>query len=310
MDLHVKYRPARLSDVVGQDAVVRSLRAVLKRKPPAHAYLFSGPAGVGKTTLARIVASRLGARVVEVDAASNSGVDAMRELVRAGAYAPMTGEAAKCFIIDECHALSKAAWQSLLKAVEEPPPHLYFCFCTTEAGRVPRTIVTRCHAYALSPVEAETITDVVERVAREERIRLPKGASAAIARAAQGSVRQALVYLSAVAGMSDLDDVKRTLRSAAAEADGDAVRLFRALASGRVTWPSALRELERIDADSGYEGLRIGLVNYVGGALAKTKSERDARRLLAVLEAFREPLDRATERADFLYRLGSLLLED
>lgn len=152
--------------------------------------------------------------------------------------------------------------------------------------------------------------DVVERVAREEGIRLPKGASAAIARAAQGSVRQALVYLSTVAGMADLDEIKRTLKSAAAEAEGDSIKLFRALVSGRVTWASALKELERIDAASGYEGLRIALVNYVGGALAKTKNTRDAARMLAILEAFREPLDRATERADFLYRLGSLLLED
>ena len=144
--LHIKWRPQKLNDVISHAFVVSSLKALLKEKECPHSFLFTGPSGVGKTTLARIVASYLEAAVLEIDAATNTGIDAMRAVQDMARYKAIDNEK-RVVIIDECHALSKQTWQSLLKIVEEPPAHLYWAFCTTEPDKVPATIKTRCVQY-------------------------------------------------------------------------------------------------------------------------------------------------------------------
>ncbi|HPF70509.1 MAG TPA: DNA polymerase III subunit gamma/tau, partial [Candidatus Krumholzibacteria bacterium] len=161
-----KYRPETFDRVVGQSHVTGTLRAALRKDKLSHAYLFSGPRGCGKTTVARLLAKAINCRtnrdgdpcgeceacraiaaghyldVLEIDAASNTGVDNIRELRDMAQYSPSEGSS-RVFIIDEVHMLSKGAFNALLKILEEPPARVYFCFATTEANKIPRTILSR-----------------------------------------------------------------------------------------------------------------------------------------------------------------------
>lgn len=301
-DLHVKYRPRVLDDVAGHAEVVRSLRSLLERGAP-HTYLFAGPAGVGKTTLARIVAARLSAEVQEIDAAVVSGVEAMRDVTKSLHYKALSG-ARKFIIVDECHALSSSAWKSLLKVTEEPPAHVFFAFCTTELDKVPATIRTRAHTYVLKPLSSDDIEGVLEGVCELEGIELDEDSVRYIARQSEGSVRAALVALSMSRSADSLAEVKRLVSQAD---EGKAqVELFRLLVSRQPTWAKVMTLLEKTEVGS-YESLRIGLVNYAGAVLAKQKSPKGVASLADVVAAFEHPFQRSTEKAQFYLALAELL---
>lgn len=210
MNITEKYRPKTLDQVLGQDHIVKSLsKIIIERKHST--FLFEGPSGVGKTTLARTCADMLGCSgldLQEFDAASNSGVDDMRALAEQQYSYPMGG--ARAFIIDECQRLSKNAWDALLKGTESPPPNNYWFFCTTEISKVPRTIRTRSSEYKLKPVSASLITNLLDRVAEEEGLMLAEGALERIAGAVGGSPREALVKLQQADGLS-MDELEAML---------------------------------------------------------------------------------------------------
>jgi replication-associated recombination protein RarA len=305
--LHIKYRPKTLKDVIGQDHAVTSLKKVLDSKTPAHAYLFTGPAGVGKTTLARIIANRFKcepASILEIDAATNNGIDAMRDVTAALRYHGFGASPNRAIIIDECHALSKAAWQSLLKSVEEPPAHVYFFFCTTESGKVPETILTRCHAYTLKSLRYEDALDLVEFVDEEEDLGTPKDVMSLVARACGGSARQALVMLSMVQGCENADEAGPVLETPME--NKDVIDLCRGLVSGKLTWVAAVDTLKRIP-DMNPESVRIVVVNYLAACLKGAKTERDVARLLDILTPFSTPFNASDKDAPLLLALGNLI---
>src|SRR5262249_43189639 len=164
-------RPTELDDVIGQGPIVRSLKEVLKTDR-SHTFLFVGPAGTGKTTLARICATMVGCKrqdINEIDAATNTGIDDMRRVQNAAIYRPIGQSTARAVIIDECHRISSQAWDSLLKVTEEPPQHLYWFFCTTNPAKVPNTLKTRSMIYTLKPVADSDITDLLEAVLEAEK---------------------------------------------------------------------------------------------------------------------------------------------
>src|ERR1700722_12790207 len=160
--LHTKYRPLSFDQVVGQDAVVKGLKRVVK-DARAHTFLFTGPAGTGKTTLARILANAFGqnqgtaANIEEIAAADTTGVDAMREVIKHPLYRAIGSSPVKAVILDEAHRLSGSAWDVLLKPIEEPPPHVYWMICSTNPGKIPKTIVSRCLRYDLKPVSEDDL---------------------------------------------------------------------------------------------------------------------------------------------------------
>ncbi|MGY4707242.1 DNA polymerase III subunit gamma/tau [Candidatus Bipolaricaulota sp. J31] len=216
--LYRKWRPQRFSEVVGQDLVVETLRRAVVQGRLSHAYLFAGQRGVGKTTVARILAraanclsprdgepcnecencrriiSGKSLDMVEIDGASNRGIDQIRRLREEVNYVP-AGARYKVYIIDEVHMLTNEAFNALLKTLEEPPAHVIFIFATTEPHKVPPTILSRCQVFEFTPIPEELIKKKLLDIAAAEGIRLEEGAAGLIARRAEGSLRDAEVLL-------------------------------------------------------------------------------------------------------------------
>jgi DNA polymerase-3 subunit gamma/tau len=211
-----KWRPQKFEDVLGQQAVTRTLKNALKSKRIAQAFVFSGPRGCGKTTTARILARALSCvngptpdpcgvcdacveiaegrdiDVLEIDAATHTGVDNVREVVIEGlAIAPVRNRY-KVFIIDEVHMLSASSFNALLKSIEEPPPHVIFMMATTEQHKIPDTVLSRAQVYEFRTISAKTVAERLRLIANEERIEIPDAGLMLLARAGEGSMRDSL----------------------------------------------------------------------------------------------------------------------
>lgn len=335
-----KYRPQRFSELIGQDAMVTTLGNAIKRGRLAHAFLLTGVRGVGKTSTARLVAKALncigpdgsgGATidpcgscepcraiaegrhidVIEMDAASNTGIDDIREIIEAVRYASVSARY-KIYIIDEVHMLSKAAFNGLLKTLEEPPPHVKFLFATTEIQKVPVTVLSRCQRFDLRRIPADLLAQHFGNVCAAEQVTADPEALALIARAAEGSVRDGLSILDQAIAHADMEGAgavsSEQVRAMLGLSDRGAVRrLFGTVLTADA--PAALAAL-REQHDLGVEPSAIfkGLLETCHGTtLAKVGSPPD-------------PAQSNEERADYdqwanglsfqlLHRIWQLLLK-
>ena len=210
--LYRKYRPLRLEDVVGQEQVTVPLENALKNGKVGHAYLFTGPRGCGKTSVARILAHQVNGfeytledeyvDIIEIDGASNRGIDNIRELREKAAIAPTEGKY-KIYIIDEVHMLTKEAFNALLKTLEEPPEHVIFIMATTDAYKVPVTITSRSQIYNFKLASPETMREHIKKVVENEGIKIDDDALTLVARRGGGSFRDTLSLLDQISTLAD-----------------------------------------------------------------------------------------------------------
>ena len=232
--LALKYRPQIFKDLIGQDIIVETIEKSISQNKIPNAFLFTGIRGVGKTTIARILAKSLNCEnseknnclnnkcnncdeisdsrhidVLEMDAASKTGVDDVRDLIEFSRYGP-TSSKFKIFIIDEVHMLSKQAFNALLKTLEEPPDYLKFIFATTEVNKIPVTVLSRCQRFDLSRIKSEELNEFLSKVAEMEKIGVNKDVLNLISKISEGSVRDALSLLDRIS-LTNSDNQKRTV---------------------------------------------------------------------------------------------------
>lgn len=213
--LAVRYRPKEFEECVGQNSIIKILRRQIELKQYKHSYLFTGPSGCGKTTIARILASKINgslAGLEELDAASNNGVDNVRNIIRS-AQERSISSVYKIFIIDECHALTNAAWQAFLKCIEEPPEYTIFMFCTTDPQKIPLTIVNRCQRYNLSKISSDQIRNRLRYICEKEGYTNFEESIDYISKVCDGGARDSIATLEKVASLSNDITIENTLEA-------------------------------------------------------------------------------------------------
>ena len=307
-----KWRPQKFDDVVGQNAVTRTLRNALASGRLAQSFVFAGPRGVGKTTTARILARSLNCEqgptstpcgvctscrevdsgrfvdLLEIDAASNTGVDNVRELIDNSQYAPARGRY-KVYLIDEVHMLSKSAFNALLKTLEEPPPHVKFILATTDPQKLPITVLSRCLQFNLKRLPVAVIREQLGKVLEQENVAYETGAIGEIARAADGSMRDGLSLLDQAIAFSGGAKLERGPVEDMLGTSGRQVlyAVLGAIAEG--DGPALLQGIQQLEARApDYSALLNDLAAYlqriaVLQVLPAARSEDDDAELLALI---------------------------
>jgi len=227
--LYRKYRPQNFREIIGQESVVKTLQGAIKNSAIAHAYLFAGSRGIGKTSIARIFAREIGTSandIYEIDAASNRGIDDVRALRDAVAVLPFESKF-KVYIIDEVHMLTKEAFNALLKTLEEPPKHVVFILATTEVHKLPETIVSRCQVFEFKRPTVEILKDAIVNIAKKEGFVLEPAAGELIALVGDGSFRDTHGILERViAGVKGKKIIREDVEEATGSPKSEMVRDF------------------------------------------------------------------------------------
>lgn len=309
--LHTKYRPRAFRDVIGQDHFIKQLAGIVADRT-ARAYMFYGPSGCGKTTLARICATELECKpadILEHDGATKNGVGDLRELQEAVRYKPLGGGKHRAVILDEAHRITGAAFDTLLKIVEEPPAHLFWFFCTTNPSKVPKTIQTRCQKFAVREMTPDALTGLLTKVAKLEGIPVPPDVLAYIATKSYGSARNALVNLERCADAKTMKEAAKGLEQVADEEQVIALcRLLCQFDKSR-PWPKVMELLGKIEETNG-ESIRILIAHYIGACLKGARSDADAVQYLKMLDAFSTPLPQSEQKPALLLAIGRALLTE
>lgn len=288
--MHTKYRPTAWDEVFGHGPVCSAIQSALAEKK-SRAFLLTGPPGLGKTTFARLIARDLGidpeassGNYIEYDGATNTGVDDMRAIVAKAQLRPFGENKNRVIVIDECHALSKSAWNSSLKAVEEPPDGVCWVFCTSEPKKVPASIRSRCQDYQLSKLPDRELEALIEGVLEKEGQSLSDAVFDMVCDYAEGIPRRALVALGSVLGRSE-DEAKKLLAASDLDNQPEVIDFCRALMA-RKGFADLAKMAVRLGEVTTAEGVRNVVCAYFTKVIG---SGKDALNCGAIIRAFGYP---------------------
>jgi DNA polymerase III subunit gamma/tau len=280
MAFNLKYRPQNFDEFIGNSATVRSLKVVLQTKEKPNAYFFSGPSGCGKTTLARIIAKELECHendIREYNMSNNRGIDTAREIISNLPFRPLYGQT-KVYILDEIHKATAEFQNALLKAVEEPPEHVFFIFCTTEPNKVIKTIKNRCACFELYSLSCKVLMKIISAIADKEKIKLEEKHIKQIAKVANGSPRQATIILEQVKGVHT-KHLMKSIKSYQADEERETIELCRALLN-RNSWKTISPIIKNMKAEP--ESIRRAVLGYMSSVMLSGVNEQ----AIIVIEAF------------------------
>jgi DNA polymerase III gamma/tau subunit len=285
MPLHIDYRPKTLDEFVGNESLKESLETILQRSDKPHAFLFQGPSGCGKTTLARIVAKKLGCDdndYQELNISDARGIESARQIITEMNYKPMYGPV-KVYCLDECQQSTDAFQQSLLKAFEDTPEHVFFILCTTDPDKLKKTIQNRCTKFTVKKLPGPKMATLIQYVLESENVNFPTEAIDKIVELSEGSPRQALVLLDKVIDIPDDAGVLRALDEMIKE-QATIPDLCKALLT-KQKWPEIAKIIKSIDSNSEWEKLRRGVMAYASEVLLNSGNPMAAE----ILNAFSIP---------------------
>lgn len=280
MELYRKYRPSNFDEIIGNESAIKSLKKELKNG--SHVFLFTGPAGCGKTTLARIVAKEVGAgdlSIREINSAENRGIDTAREILQQMNFMPTDGNAS-VWILDEMHMITSAGQNALLKALEEVPESVYFLLCTTDPQKLIAPLKTRCSVVNVKPLNDEEMKILLKRVVKSEERKMGSEVYEKIIELANGGSRKALKLLAKVLYLDSNEERLESLKSEDVSEDKDAIELCRALL-GKTNFNSCMKLVGTIDV-SEPERVRMLVLSYMNSVLTKGFNEKAA----AAMQAF------------------------
>jgi DNA polymerase III gamma/tau subunit len=289
MPLHTIHRPQTLDDIIGNESVVESLRAVLSRdKDRPHSFLFTGNSGCGKTSMSRILKHELQCADSDFylyNSSNTRGIDSIRDIQESCQFAPMNGDV-KLFSMEECHMWTPQAMESVLVLLEEPPPHVYFVLCTTEPEKLKPTVRRRCHSYEMKPLNTIQLNKLISRTLLKEGVKeFPDDVINKIISVCDGSPGKALNLLDTVIDVADDEHAFKVIEEASIS-ESNIAEIARMLLSGNGLWSSIARMIEGLTGEP--ESLRRAFLGYFGKVLLNPQSNFD--KVAAIMMNFMEPV--------------------
>jgi len=281
MALHLAYRPQNFDELFGNDSIKTSLKSVLSREDRPHAFLLTGPSGMGKTTIGRIIKEELNCYdedFYEINSSNNRGIDTIRDIAQAVNYSPIIGKC-KVYLCDEVHGWTRPAMEAMLKLLEDCPSHVYFILCTTDPDKLLKTILTRCTTYQVKPLSDKEMMGLLNWVLECEGKKISTAVRNEIIRVSEGCPRQALVVLDQVIDLAD--DEALAAVEAVTVGEAEVVDICRHLIAHK-NWDGIRGKVKLVLNSTDPEKLRYAVLGYMNAVLLNSKTHDRASEIIDI----------------------------